>query len=122
MKSIFKNFIIFFLIFVFIAGIFSFYDSQKNGSQEISLAKLVQEINNEAVAKIEVAGNQLTITLKNNEKKTSQKEINESLSELLKNYGVAPEKIAALDISISDEPNSGFFLTTILPIILPIII
>lgn len=122
MKNIIKNFAIFFLVFAIIAGIFSFYDAKKNAPEQISVAKLVQEINNGEVAKVQVSGNNLAITLKDNKEQVTKKETSESLSQLLKNYDVPADKLAAVDVNISDEPNSGFFVTTILPFLLPIII
>ena len=119
MKNIFKNFIIFFLIFAIIATIFSFFGSQDNNIEEINIAQLVREINQEEIKSIEVRGSKLNIILKNDEKQTSRKETNESLNELLKNYEVPTEKISALDISVGDEDNSGSFLTMILPFIIP---
>ncbi len=122
MKNIFKNFAIFFLIFVIIAGIFSFYDSRTNDTEEVSIVKLIQEINDEQVKSITVAGNELEILLKDDTEQISKKEVNESLSEVLKNYEVPAAKIAAIDVTVGDEPNSGFFITTILPFLIPILI
>lgn len=119
MKPIIKNFIIFFLIFAVIAGIFSFYDRATNNAQEVSIAKLVQEINSDSVKSIVVSGDKLKITLQDDTEQVSQKEISESLSQLLSNYEVAPEKITAIDIKIEDESGSGIFWTAILPFVLP---
>lgn len=119
MKSIIKNFIIFFLIFAVIAAIFSFYEANNQKAEEVSIAKLIQEINSDSVSSITVSGDRLGITLKDNTTQVSQKEINQSLTELLNNYDVAPDKIAALDIKIEDESGSGIFWTAILPFVLP---
>ena len=118
MKNILKNFLIFFLIFAAIMTAFSLFDNSQDNIENISIAKLVQEINNEEVQSITVKGNELDILLKDENKQFSKKEMNESLSEVLKNYNVSPEKISQLDISVGDEPSSGFLLT-ILPFIIP---
>jgi cell division protease FtsH len=119
MKEIIKKFAVFFLFLAIIAFIFSFFGTDKDEGNEISIATLIQEINNDQVASIQVQGNILDITLNNEEKQLSKKETGEPLSELLKNYEVPGEKIAAVDITIGEEPNSGMFLTTILPFLIP---
>jgi len=120
MKNIFKNFLILFLILVAVGAIFSLFNKNDQNIEKISIIKLVQEINNEEVTSIIVKGNELNILLKNNTKQLSKKELNESLSEVLKNYEVPTEKIATIDITIGDEPNAGF-LTTVLPFIIPLL-
>lgn len=119
MKNIFKNFVVFFLIVTAVIAVFSFFDDSQKNVEDISIATLVEEINNEEIQSITVKGNQLDITLKDDNKQSSKKEVNEPLSELLKNYGVSTEKISKIDIRIGDEPNSGFLLTTLLPFLLP---
>ena len=119
MKNIFKNFAIFFLVFIIIAGIFSLYNNQLEEVEEIGVGQLVQQINDNNVQTIKVAGNELEIILKDQSTKISKKEINESLSTLLNNYNVPQEKLAALNIIVDDDPGSGIMLSTILPFIIP---
>jgi cell division protease FtsH len=119
MKNIFKNFLIFFLIFAAIMTIFSLFDKNGQNIEKISIAKLVQEINNEEVQDITVKGSELDILLKNETKQSSRKETTESLSEVLKNYDVSTEKIASVNISIGEEANSGLLLSVILPFVIP---
>ena len=90
MKSVlFKNFIIFLLIFVFITSLFSLYNSSANKKPEvIGLNKLVELVNNEQVKKIEVDGEKVAVTLTDDSQKITQKEPNESLSTLLDNFKV----------------------------------
>ncbi|MDP2812437.1 MAG: ATP-dependent zinc metalloprotease FtsH [bacterium] len=119
MKNIIKNFAVFFLIFAIIATIFSLFDASQKNVEQISVDRLVEEIKNDEVAKIEVRGSQLDVTLKNSNQQVSKKEMNESLNELLKNYEVPSEKVQAVEISVGDEPNSGMFVSTILPFVIP---
>lgn len=121
-NNILKNLIIFFLIFALIATIFSFFGAENNKKEEVSIAKLVQQIKNDEVNNIEVAGSELKITLKDKTEEISKKENNESLTALLKNYDVPAESIAAIDVTVSDEPNSGMFVNNILPFVIPVLI
>ncbi|RJQ34295.1 ATP-dependent metallopeptidase FtsH/Yme1/Tma family protein [Candidatus Parcubacteria bacterium] len=119
MKNILKNFLIFFLILAVISTIIGFFSSQNTNIEEVSLAKLVQQVKDDQVKSILVNGNQLNITLKDDTQQTSKKELSESLTEALKNYEVPTDKIAAIDIKVGEEPDSGMFFTTILPFIIP---
>ncbi len=121
MKNIIKNFAIFFLIFAAIAAIFSFYNTQDNNITTIGIGQLVQEINSDQVKSITVSGSDLEIELTDGTKQASTKEATESLGELLKNYGVAQEKLSALAITISEDPSSGIWMSAILPFVIPAI-
>ncbi len=119
MKNIFKNFAAFFLVFAIIAAIFSFYSAQTEKIQEINLGQLVQEIKNDQVKEIQIQGDQLEITLNDDTKRLSKKESGESLSTLLTNYGIEAEKISKINISVGEDANSGFMLSTLLPFLIP---
>ncbi|MBT4849270.1 ATP-dependent zinc metalloprotease FtsH [Candidatus Parcubacteria bacterium] len=119
MKEILKKFAIFFLFFAIIAAIFSFFSQENEDINEISVAALVSEIKNNEVESIQISGNELDITLKNEEKQFSKKETGESLTTVLKNYDVPAETIAGIDIKVGDEPSSGMFVSTILPFVIP---
>lgn len=119
MKNIIKNFVIFFLIFAVIGGIFSFYNSSLKSIETISISQLVQDINQDKIDKINVAGDTLQITFKDKTEKQSTKETGESLSNLLKNYGVESGKLNALNIEIGKDPNSGIMLSSVLPFLIP---
>jgi len=116
-----KNFITFFLIFAIISGILSLYTKKDESFPEISIATLVNQIKNEEVESIIVTGNKLEITLNNKEKEISKKESNESLITLLNNYEIEMSKINSLDIIIKEKPEPNFFLTSILPFIIPLL-
>lgn len=117
-----KNLAVFFLLLVLLLGIFSFFDDSSQKSSEISLAKLVSQINADQIKNITVSGSKLEITLKDDTTAVAYKEINEPLSDLLKNYDVSSEKIAAVDISVKDESGDGVWWLTLLPYLLPLII
>ena len=116
-----RNTAIAFALFLLIAGIFSLYNT--NSSQkptDVSLDKLVEQINKEQVKSIQVIDNNLEITLKSGEKEKTQKEQESSLSETLKNYGVKSEKLAQIQINIKDTSASkiwGNIFVFLIPIL-----
>jgi cell division protease FtsH len=125
MKSnLFKNFLIFFLVFIIFASILSFYNyptGQK--TQNIDTVTMINQINNEEIKDIVVKGNKIEITLKNDTKEEVQKESGESFSQLIKNYNIDPEKLKKISsIEIKDDTGASFWLSTILPFALPLIL
>ncbi|MCI0542536.1 ATP-dependent zinc metalloprotease FtsH [bacterium] len=115
---------IFYAIVIFLM-IISFYslvseDSSKQGD-EISLSELAALVQKSEVAKIAIEGGDLHIELKNGEKKEAKKELDSSLSETLKNYGVAPEALSEAGLIVETGSGLGYWLVNLLPILLPII-
>ncbi|PLX25823.1 cell division protein FtsH [Candidatus Parcubacteria bacterium] len=119
MKNILKNFLIFFLILAIVSTILGFFSSRNDSTEEVSIAKVVQQVKDEQVKSITVNGNELLVTLDDDTQEKSKKELNQSLTDLLQNYEVPAEKIAAVDIVIGEDSDSNMFLTTILPFLIP---
>lgn len=122
MKNLIKNFLIFFIIFLLLAGIFSVIGQKKAEDKSMRLGELIEEINNENVSQIVVEGDKLNITLGGGEEKVVKKETGESLSQLLSNFSVPIEKISGINIEVKDESGLDFWLITLLPFLLPFII
>ncbi|PIR92013.1 cell division protein FtsH [Candidatus Falkowbacteria bacterium CG10_big_fil_rev_8_21_14_0_10_44_15] len=122
MKSLLKNFGIFFIIFLVIASLFYNLAGSGGKPESAGIQKLIEQINNEEVESITVAGSILQVKLKSGQEQTVKKETAETLSTLLKNFGVAPEKMAKINIEVREESGLNFWLSTLLPIILPLLL
>ncbi|PIT90344.1 MAG: cell division protein FtsH [Candidatus Komeilibacteria bacterium CG10_big_fil_rev_8_21_14_0_10_41_13] len=121
-NSLFKNFLIFFLIFILIGSIFSLYNANANKAENISLGAMVNLIQAGEVEKIEVEGAKINITLNNQEQKVSRKEAGESLSELLSNYGLEASTIQGLNVTIKEDSGASLWLGSILPFLIPLLL
>ena len=84
--------------------------------------KLGVEIKQEEVKEILIRGNELEVTLNNGQKLKTKKEAIEPLTTLLKNYGVAPEKIQKIRIEVKEKTGLEYWLGAILPFILPFLL
>ena len=122
MKHLFKNLLIAFLVFLTIAGFFTLLNSPTEKPIEVSLSQLVEQINQEEVSTIVIKGDQLEIELKNGAKEKATKEKEASLTESLKNYGLAPEKLKLVNLEIKGESGLAFWLGAVLPFLLPLLI
>jgi cell division protease FtsH len=111
-----------FAIFLLLSAGYSLLRSYfTGGSQEVPLSQVVQDINAGAISSIDVSGDQITATYNDKSTKVSRKETEASLTQTLSDYGVAPEKLAAVKVSIQDESGLRFWAMTLLPIFVPVL-
>ena len=122
MKYLTKNILAIVLIFFSIVALFTLIASPFEEKEEISLSKLVQEINDGKVTKIAVEGNTLNIELKDETKQISRKENESALTESLSNYGVNPVNLSAVEITLKGQSGTAYWLGVLLPFILPFLI
>ncbi len=117
-----KNFLIFLIVFLIIAGIFSLVNIEGQKIEEITLDELVQEIEEGKIKEITVEQNRLNILLVNEDLQFAFKEENESLTNLLSNYGVIPEKLSQVSIKVKSTSGRNMFFTVILPFLIPLLL
>jgi len=107
-------------VIMLIVFVYSLVAEQANQKEEISISDLAREINIDNISKIIVKGDVLEITFKEGVEKISKKEVENSLTETLANYGVSSEKLSTVNIDIKNPSGFLFWLGTLLPFLLPI--
>jgi cell division protease FtsH len=118
MKPLSKNIAVFLLIVVAFGIIFSSYNTEGTKPETISTSALVEKINADEINRIEVKEDTLSIFAKDEIEFTAKKESGEPLSDLLTNYGINSEQLAAVQIEVK-EPGVGIvLLRTVLPTII----
>ncbi len=122
MEKMLKNLSTLILLFLLVSGIIILYQSPENKPAEVSLSELVSQINQDQVKEITVKNNELSIVLKDGKKEKAGKEPESSLSETLSNYGIDKEKLNGVSLNITEDSGLGFWLTAILPFLLPFIL
>ncbi len=83
---------------------------------------LANKINAGEVQSIVVNGNDLSISLKDGKKLTSKKEDGVGITETLKNYSVASDKMSSVSLEIREQSGLSFWLSIIIPAVLPLLI
>ncbi len=121
MNKLIKNFLIVILIFIILGGIFAVSSSHFEDVRKVSFSTLISQINEDKVEKIIVEENNLKIFLKDGGKEKTIKESESSLTETLINYGVDKEKIKNLNIEIKGASGWQFWLSILIPSLLPFI-
>lgn len=122
MSKFFRNLLVILAIFLLIAGAFSLFNTDSTTKNTVSISQIAEEVNAGKVDSIEVSGNALAVHLKDGSLQAAQKENEIALSETLKNYGVDQAKLQVLKIEVKDSASSSFWVSTILPFLIPFLL
>lgn len=122
MKKLIRSFLLFFIIFLAIAGIFSALSEPEKKSEAVGIEVLISRLKAEEIEQMTVSGNQIEVVLKDGGQEVVRKEATESLSELLNNFGVESAKLVNVKILVKDESGWGYWLGSILPLALPFLL
>jgi cell division protease FtsH len=110
------------LIFLVLITLYSYISGEKaKKPAEITLTQLASYIKKGEVKDISVEGEKLTVELANKEKKEAKKELENTLSQSLVNYGVTPDQISAVQIKVVDGTGFWFWFLNLAPILIPIL-
>lgn len=109
------------VVLLLIASLYSYVREQQNVVEVIPISVAAQDIRNGSITFIEVKGAEVKLTYADETVKETKQEVSSSLVETLRAYGVTPEELAPVAISIKNDSGVGFWLLNLLPIILPII-
>ncbi len=122
MKKLIRNVLLFFTIFLLIAAVFCSFSATNKKSKTVGLEALINQINSEQINQLVVVDNKIHVTLKNGQSEIVQKETTDSLSDLLNNFKVSPTKIAKIKISVKDNSGWNYWLSNVIPFVLPFLL
>ncbi len=121
-NGIVKNIIFFIASVLIIGALFSLYNFDASSKQPADLQKMVAQINDEKVEKVEVFGNELNVTLLDGTILVVKKEAGSSFTDIMSGYNVAPEKLQKFSLEVKDEEGWGYFASNILPYLFPVLL
>ncbi len=121
-NSLFKNLLVFVLVFLFIASIFSLYNVSSEEVKDINIQKMVEEIENKKVQKVDVEGDVLKLTLTDGTKQRLKKEPGQSLTELLDNFDIKKEALQSFSLEIKEQSGFKYWMSSLLPFLLPFLL
>ncbi len=119
--SFFSNILTILLVFLLIVSAYGYFTEKKTKTEVISLSQLATDIRAQHVKEVDVEGADLTIIYADDSKKESKKEVESSLTDSLKNYGVSPEELGMIKIEVKDPTGFGYWLYTFAPLIIPLL-
>jgi cell division protease FtsH len=109
------------LILLIIVSLYSAITGTREETELVPLSEVAGRVTAGEVAEIRVRGDELEVALKSGEKLASKKEVESSLSQSFVNYGVTPEALGAVRVTVDNPSGFGFWLINILPFLLPIV-
>jgi cell division protease FtsH len=109
------------LVLLLMVSLYSLIGGSAPETLVVPLSTVALRIEQGEVEKIDVAGDDLTITLQNGELLSSKKEVETSLTQTLFNYGVTGEQLGKVEITIANPGGFSFWLLNLLPFLIPII-
>ncbi len=115
------NFLSTIVIFILLMSLYTFISSSASKPKEISLSQVAQDVTAQKVKSIEVSGDTLDLSYIDGIKKVSRKGPSSGLPEILATYGVKPDVISKVAITVKGESRWHFWLLTLAPILLPIL-
>jgi cell division protease FtsH len=108
------------LILFLITGFYSILVDQTVEQNLIPLSELVHDVGMGKVTAITVQGNTLIAEYQDKTTKTSKKETDASVTETFTSYGLTPEKLNAVKISIEGPSGFWFWVGQLAPFIAPL--
>ena len=122
MKNLGRNILIAVVAFALISYLFSTMNGDTSNAKQVNLGDVVTAVQAGQVKLVDVDGDKLTVTLNNGDKEIAYKEPTDSFTATLKNYGITPEKVAAVGIQVHQPSSTSVWLGQLLPILIPMII
>jgi cell division protease FtsH len=111
-------------IIIFLVLIFAFnaYSNFSVKPTELAISELSQKVLNNEIKNISVTGSEIKVEGKGGEKYVSKKDVSESLETVFSKYGVTPENLKTVKISVDSDESVLGYLGIFLPILFPLIL
>jgi len=122
MKSLIKNFLVFFTVFLLMAAVFGRFGGAGQKAASVGIETLVSQLNNQAVAQVAIVGDKIELTLKNGQSQTVKKEPGDTFSQIVKNFSIEPAKLSGVKIEVRADQGLDYWLAAILPFLLPFLL
>jgi cell division protease FtsH len=120
-KQFWTNLLSVVLIFFVLVSLYSYFSRTSDNPEEIAISELATLISSEQVRSVTVKGDDLEIALVSGEEKKSKKESGAALSESLSNFGVDPDDLASVTITVEDQGGWQFWFLNLAPFLIPLI-
>ncbi len=116
------NIIVSIATLMLLVGMYVTFSSGPVKPKEVPISDVARSVASGAVEKIVVEGTALTITYNDGTpEQVSVKELESSLSDTLRNYGVPATALDKISVEVKVDDGIGFLLLNILPIVIPIL-
>ncbi|MGH7175274.1 MAG: ATP-dependent metallopeptidase FtsH/Yme1/Tma family protein, partial [Minisyncoccia bacterium] len=119
--SFFGNLVTTVLILLLLTSAYSIFANYSTKSAEISLSQVAQDVAAGKVSAISENGDALTLTYTDGSTKASTKDPDSALPETLATYGVTPEQLQKVSITVKEDTGFAYWFSLLGPTILTFI-
>ncbi len=109
------------LVLFLISGLYSAIAEQTSSSNDISLTELVHDVGMGKVVNITVRGDDLMAEYQDKTVKHAKKESDAAVTETFSSYGLTPDKLNAVKITVEGPSGFWFWIGQIAPFLAPLI-
>lgn len=110
------------LIFIILMSVYGLVTERFASVPEVPLSAVAQDVADGKVRAILVSGDALELTYTDDSKKASLKDSAAALPETLATYGVSPETLRKVAITVQGQSGFEFWFLTLVPIFLPLVV
>lgn len=110
------------VVFVLLLSAYGFVQDYLSDTEEVAISQIAQDVVAGQVTKIVVSGNDIEATYADESVKESKKETEAPITETLTAYGVTPEQLAGITVTVEDPGGARFWFLTLAPILLPLLL
>jgi len=108
------------LIFLVLIVAYSILVDVNTETQEIAISDLATQVATGTVSSIIVRGDSVEVELTDGTLQETKKEGGTSITETLATYGVTPEDLSVVTISIENQTGFGYWILTLAPFLIPL--
>ena len=119
--SFFGNLTTTVLIFLILMSAYSLIAGLAQPTSEVPLSVVAADVRDGKMKSITVKGDSLDLIYTDESEKTSRKDPSAGLPETLATYGVTPEELSKVSITIQGQSGFQFWFLTLAPVLLPIL-
>jgi len=122
MRSFLKNIGIFVIAMIVLAFVANLVRTSKSEVRTVGLSELAASIQRKEVKKIQVMETELSIERTDGKKDVSRKEPTESLPTVLRSFGVTPEQLAGVEMTVVELSGWKYWVGMLIPVFGPILL
>lgn len=109
------------LILIILTSGYSFITNQGDKEEPVSLSQVAADVRAGVVSAIHIEGNSLVLKYADDTERKAMKDPEASLPETLAAYGVTPEQLTAVNVTVESESGFKYWFLSLAPILLPIL-
>ncbi len=109
------------LVLIILTSLYSLIVGQGEKQEPLSLSQVASDVKAGTVSEILISGNELVLAYADGTEKKAMKDPEAALPETLAAYGVTPEQLTAVNITVKSESGFKYWFFNLAPILLPIL-